>query len=376
MPVSVEHAAVDAPGGGGEAARTARPVRWTLRARLALLASSLLAPLVVAEGALRAYDAWRGYDAWARVPSWYLYAPGKFAGYRLRPGVHLKRACEISVNSLGFRGPEVTVEKPAGTVRIVCLGGSSTFCDGVSDDAATWPARLQEVLRGAGLPRIEVINAGCSGYTSSQSLGQFLGRCAPLSPDWVVFYEGWNDVKWWPTLKSERDWSRHQGVYGTPPWYDRLLSWSALWGAIRMRVLASQTREVRTGITSGEVGPAGPAIWERNLRVLATEARVSGARLVLCTEARRFPDPGGDGYAFPWPGVDPGTLRACVERLDAVTRRVAGEEGALFVDVDGAVSDDAEHLYDHIHLTDRGARAVAEAVAAVLGPAIGTGAPE
>ena len=31
------------------------------------------------------------------------------------------------INSLGFRSPETSVEKPRGVVRIVCLGGSTTY---------------------------------------------------------------------------------------------------------------------------------------------------------------------------------------------------------------------------------------------------------
>ena len=48
----------------------------------------------------------------------------------------------ISINSLGFRGPEIDESKPDATIRIAFLGGSTTFCTEASADEATWPAVL------------------------------------------------------------------------------------------------------------------------------------------------------------------------------------------------------------------------------------------
>src|SRR5262249_22831040 len=50
------------------------------------------------------------------------------------------------VNSLGLRGPEIVFEKPAGTTRLVALGGSFVFGWGVVD-ADTWTTRLEHKLR-------------------------------------------------------------------------------------------------------------------------------------------------------------------------------------------------------------------------------------
>ena len=34
----------------------------------------------------------------------------------------------VEINSLGFRGEEITLDKPHNTLRIACIGGSTTFC--------------------------------------------------------------------------------------------------------------------------------------------------------------------------------------------------------------------------------------------------------
>src|SRR5688572_16962221 len=52
----------------------------------------------------------------------------------------------LHINSHGFRGPEISVAKPPGTIRIITVGASTTFDACISNDAETWPARLQHWL--------------------------------------------------------------------------------------------------------------------------------------------------------------------------------------------------------------------------------------
>ena len=64
-----------------------------------------------------------------------------------RPGYSAQGSTRnLTINSLGFRGEEITAKKPSNTIRIVCLGASTTFCGEVNDEEA-WPYRLQEKLR-------------------------------------------------------------------------------------------------------------------------------------------------------------------------------------------------------------------------------------
>ncbi|MBI4229889.1 MAG: SGNH/GDSL hydrolase family protein [Planctomycetes bacterium] len=281
------------------------PARCRARRVLLLGACGVALALGTGAGALRLYDAWRGTTP----------RPGSRRSsslHRIRsPGTDSGRgsACGAVSGSPPIRsvsgGEEIVPGKPPGTVRILCLGGSSVFCDGIPD-AGTWPARLQEALRvRAGGGPVEVVNGGVNGYTSSQSLGLYLGRGAALSPDWVIAYQGWNDFKWWGHLSSEADWAGVQTVYREGFWYDRWFKGSALYLALRMRALAWQTGEggTRPPPPPGEAfGPAGPAIWERNLRSLAAAARAAGSRLVLCDEARRLPPPAGPGTPSPGRG--------------------------------------------------------------------------
>jgi len=121
------------------------------------------------------------YLAYALKPSW-----------KTDPGA----AQQASHNALGFRGKETTREKPPGVFRIVTLGGSSVYGQSESKDEAVWSARLEDIL-GVARPgsRIEVINAGCPGYTSFEMLVQLEMRVVDLSPDVVVVYEAVNDMR-------------------------------------------------------------------------------------------------------------------------------------------------------------------------------------
>ena len=122
--------------------------------------------------------------------------PDAATGLRVpKPGFEQHAAkVSLSINSLGFRGGEITKQKPPRTIRIAAVGASTTFCGEVSD-AEAWPARLQEILQRAhpGIA-IQVINAGVPGYVASESLENLRARVMVLEPDLVIYYEANNDM--------------------------------------------------------------------------------------------------------------------------------------------------------------------------------------
>lgn len=92
---------------------------------------------------------------------------------------------DTRINSLGFRGPEVPVQKPAGTWRVVVLGDSVVFGQGV-EEAETLPAQLQRWLRARSPQPVEVINAGVRGYNLTHYRVLLEERVLGLSPDVLV----------------------------------------------------------------------------------------------------------------------------------------------------------------------------------------------
>ncbi len=73
---------------------------------------------------------------------------------------------DYQINSHGFRGPDFGA-KAETTFRVVCLGDSFTFGEGVAADD-TWPRQLESLLKTRDGEReqasVEVINAGVQGH--------------------------------------------------------------------------------------------------------------------------------------------------------------------------------------------------------------------
>ncbi len=98
------------------------------------------------------------------------------------------------INELGLRGPALPVEKPPDSFRIICLGDSFTFGEGVREED-TYAARLRECLAGVMPGRhIEVMNAGVQAYDAKDAAALYLMRCTSFRPDVVTLGFFLNDA--------------------------------------------------------------------------------------------------------------------------------------------------------------------------------------
>jgi len=97
------------------------------------------------------------------------------------------------INSYGFRGVEITKDKPTDTLRIFAVGGSTTFSVGVEDDF-TWPVYLEKKINKFNpKSNVQVINAGISSATSHQNSKLIEQKLIQFKPDLIIMYEGVND---------------------------------------------------------------------------------------------------------------------------------------------------------------------------------------
>lgn len=221
-------------------------------------------------------------------------------GYRLAP----YQGRSVHVNALGLRGREVQVTKRADTLRVLMLGGSTTFGFGATSDDTTIPANLERILRQRlGFP-VEVLNAGVPGYDSAQEMAQLQQRWLRLRPDLVIIYDGANDLydstlpDWAPnrtptTARLERQvaFDFTGGAGSAPaPWGSfanaglRLVGDVAGHSALVTKLAALGQR--LAGALGGRpdayrCNPAGIDVWVANVRTMVTLARANDAHVLV-----------------------------------------------------------------------------------------------
>lgn len=110
----------------------------------------------------------------------------------LKPNQHLKT---ININSHGFRGQEITKEKPADVYRIFVVGGSTAFGVGSTSDSTTIPGYLQKLFDSSNTGiKIEVINAGIPKAYSYTETHYIQNNLLDYEADLFIIYDGWNDI--------------------------------------------------------------------------------------------------------------------------------------------------------------------------------------
>lgn len=100
---------------------------------------------------------------------------------------------EYALNGWGLRGPEINLIKSEDTYRILVLGGTDVFGEGVSQEeilTSRLQARLQESQLLMGVSRVEVLNGGFWGLTTEEQWSYYEKAVAQLRPDMVIWLWG------------------------------------------------------------------------------------------------------------------------------------------------------------------------------------------
>lgn len=268
------------------------------------------------------------YVMWGLKPDW-TRAPSRYRG-------------PSSTNAQGFRGPAIEMPKPEGRLRVVCLGGSTTYSYAVEDDQ-TYPVRLQAELAAARPDLdVEVINAGVESYTVAESVNNLVFRVLELEPDVIVVYHGANDVRPRRYSNFAPGYEHYRFSWdGTTDHYAPLEGTDVQ----GMNALLQKHPPEVTSDKTANLNQAGDAAYRRILTSLVGVAQVHGVRPVLVTlavneeKARAEQQP---------------ELITGIRQHNQVAREVAAATGARLVDIAAALERDGSWFVDSVHLDAQG----------------------
>jgi hypothetical protein len=108
-------------------------------------------------------------------------------GFEYTPGWEgIHAGARVHINSMGWRGRELSPTKPPATIRILGIGDSFTFGKAVNDEDV-FLVKLEQMLNDDGAANFEVLNAGRESADTVQELEYFKNReLLKLEPDVVV----------------------------------------------------------------------------------------------------------------------------------------------------------------------------------------------
>ncbi len=298
-----------------------------------------------------------------------IYVPHHYYLFSTRPS-YQSRDTQVHHNSRGCRAEDVPLEKTETVVRIVAVGGSTTYSTQIRQNQRIYTYVLEGLLndwaRTNSLGRtFEVLNCGVPGATSAENLSRYIFGLSEYRPDLLLVQQGLNDAvaRAYPQMSRDyREYSKtwDESYLEPPQWFiGRLIR------AVRNRVVDDSIWNEGIGFLVRRPRPPesapenyeknGPHIFEANTRYLVRLAAGDGGAVLLLSE-HVVTDKTVDWRRLPLDRV-----RATVEHNE-VLARLAVAEKTLFFDLQGALCACPEQMPDGRHLNEAGERVKARAL--------------
>lgn len=282
----------------------------------------------------------------------------------------------VSIGRQGFRGSrDVAEATPDSVLRILAVGGSTTFDSNTSGDSSAWPARLEQILDSVAAPqRFEVLNAGVSGYRVFDDLIRFEYELYRYQPDLIILYQGHNDL--FSELaragrSTEMSFVPRPGEIPTVyPWERWLEQHSLLYHKLRSKFAAVRFRSRGEGRLAQTAPRDFDHAVERGAREFGRQvawylaiAQSTGARVIVpqvVYAADSSTEAAVRDMERRWRGAIPfapvSEVMAGYARFDSTLRTMTATAGAIYVSAaDSALWRlDGYAMGDPIHFNDRG----------------------
>jgi lysophospholipase L1-like esterase len=281
-------------------------------------------------------------------------------------------------NAQGFRTKETLGHKPAGELRIIALGGSTTE-DLWNAEGIHWPWVLEQELHERGMSQVRVYNSANSAYSTAHDVVRLAFDVPTFEPDYVLVMHNINDLT--VTYYAAREGKPVDAHYRVKYAIDRYTGvirendvvLSRFWRLLRDRLERLLPDEPPPDPEDYDLA-AGKAIFERNLLTLAALAKAHGIEPIFLTmpftDSRELYDEmrivGRLGNTDPI--VAQGRLLADLAEFNRSVAKAGAQGGAIVIDMAAKLGTDPKLFSDVVHYTADGSRAFGEALAEELMP--------
>ncbi|MBV9516603.1 MAG: SGNH/GDSL hydrolase family protein, partial [Hyphomicrobiales bacterium] len=295
----------------------------------------------------------------------------------------------LKTNSYGFRGADFPLEKRSGVIRIAFIGSSQTVGNG--GFPASFPEYfgfwLNEWLEGKGSSlRVEIINAGREGISTTDVRAILRQEVLPLDPDYVIFFDGANQLGGSDALvHAQGPIQREKLEYAIsarrlfPQW---LASHSKVASLINdaydlyaprrkkkkrpayVFAFPDNVDENAPNITRDDL-PLGMTAYIRDVQGMAQDARAAGAHFYMSTpfwlDGSELTDRNNPHIAFIarylrsvfWP-LNPSEIRRLIEFQTRALREVARNGNIPLLDIAADFPHDPNLFSDAYHVNEVG----------------------
>lgn len=284
------------------------------------------------------------------------------------------------VNQYGFRwgGGEKKSRN-----RILCIGGSTTWGQGIDDIQSTYPTHMENYLKAKGYD-VDTINAGLQYYSSAEDLTTLLFAGLGQRPDIVIIYTGVNDLEaimspkgfspdysHWrqvdPALFGHSANIAHSMAWMAPSWTLRLAATLAFQpdGSLSHTVSMPMYRLGEALHSTNPIAPNATEAISINATSMVGAARASGATPVLVNFSIKVDHPTHeDSY---YSGMDQkrrDEIRSRWRKAEALINdaisNVASAQAVPLIPFHTFKPEPPGEFFDHCHLNESGLRQQAE----------------
>lgn len=259
-------------------------------------------------------------------------------------------------------------------IKIAVLGGSTTFGTGVTD-SDSWPAILQSKLG----DKFSVINYGIPCYSTAETIAQMALVVPEIEPDFVIFYEGWNDIVLYHDNTFSPDFYNHAmnvldcvqvERYKQKSLFDKLNELSAI-VRLASKIKSSATensKDPESCPTFDNPDPRVDTTYERNLQTLKSISEQTAEYTLFVPQVLNyhwFEEKGKSKTFYDcWSKIKNSAMPRLMDRFNLIMKDICSPDDSRCVYVEGVteVNWSPDDFVDDGHFSKQGGEKFAEII--------------